>query len=397
MSLNCLYIHDHVFKKNNFGYFSEGKITDKIFKDYVTENDNIYVCSRMSTVDDLVSSNFSKITLSNVIFVPVHGQTFPKVFLNHFFENFFNIIGLLKRSNYIVVRLPSFLGVFVLFLNIFFKKKYFIELVGDAEDSLIFRRSKKNYLYLLMVHFFVFWNKIFVKNASGVIYVTKFNLQNKYPSRAKLNKGISDVIINIDNIKIDLDFYKQKNINCFKIGLIGSFNNEYKGIDCAIQAIHELKILGFDVNLHILGAGHLQDDYACLATQLGVSDSIFFDGSLAGGKAVFDWLDKLDIYIQPSRTEGLPRALLEAMSRGLPIVASNVGGIPELINPNWLIAPNDSKDLANKIQILMNSQEVRFQSGNENYKVACEYDFDILSLQRKEFWDNARKTVQGQL
>jgi glycosyltransferase involved in cell wall biosynthesis len=397
VSLNCLYIHDHVFKKNKFGYFSEGKITDKIFKDYVIESDNIYVCSRMSTVDDCISSNFTKITLNNVIFEPVRGGTFPKVFLNHFLENFLNIIRLLKKSDYIVVRLPSFLGVFVLFLNIFFKKKYFVELVGDAEDSLIFRKSKKNYLYLLMVSFFVFLNKIFVKNASGIIYVTKNNLQNKYPSKAEINKGISDVILNIENINNDLDFYKKKNINGFKIGLIGSFNNEYKGIDCAIHAIHKLKELGFTVNLHILGTGRLQDKYADLAAQLGVSDSIFFDGSLAGGKAVFDWLDKLDIYIQPSKTEGLPRALLEAMSRGLPIVASNVGGIPELINPNWLIAPNDSKDLAKKIQIFMNSQDVRFQAGNENYKVACEYDFDILSLQRKEFWDNARKMVQGQL
>lgn len=395
MSLNCLYIHDHVFKKNKFGYFSEGKITDKIFKDYVGENDRIYVCSRMSSVDDCVSSNFSKITLNNLIFEPVEGNTFPKVFFNYFLENFFNIIRLLKKSDYIVVRLPSFLGIFVLFLNIFFKKKYFVELVGDAEDSLVFRKSKKNYLYLLMVSFFVFFNKIFVKNASGIIYVTKFNLQNKYPSKAKLNKGISDVVLNVENVKKDLEFYKKKNIDSFKIGLIGSFNNEYKGIDCAIQAIHELKVLGFDVNLHILGAGRLQDNYANLATQLGVSDSIFFDGSLAGGKAVFEWLDTLDIYIQPSKTEGLPRALLEAMSRGLPIVASNVGGIPELINSNWLIAPNDSKNLAKKIQILMNSHDVRFHLGNENYKVSCEYDFDILSFQRKEFWDNARRMVQG--
>jgi len=397
MSLNCLYVHDHVFKKNNFGYFSEGKMTDEIFKDYTSENDNIIVLSRMANLDKSLSLKYNKISLNNVCFEPVLGQSFPKIFLKYFFINFFRTISLLRESDYIVVRLPSFLGVFVLFLNIFFNKKYFVELVGDAEDALLFRKSKKNYLYLLMVSFFVFLNKIFVKNASGIIYVTKNNLQNKYPSKAKINKGISDVILNIENIKNNLDFYKKKNINGFKIGLIGSFNNEYKGIDCAIQAIHELKELGFTVNLHILGTGRLQDNYADLAAQLGVSDSIFFDGSLAGGKAVFDWLDKLDIYIQPSKTEGLPRALLEAMSRGLPIVATNVGGIPELINPNWLIAPNDSKDLAKKIQIFMNSQDVRFQEGNENYKVACEYDFDILSLQRKEFWDNARKMVQSQL
>lgn len=397
MSLNCLYVHDHVFKKNEFGYFSEGKITDKIFKDYVGESDNIYVCSRMANIDDHVLANFSRITLDNVVFKPVHGNTFPKIFLKYFFNNFLNIIKLLKKCDYIVIRLPSFLGVFVLFLNIFFRKKYFVELVGDAEDALIFRKNKKNYLYLLMVKFFVYFNKIFIRNASGIIYVTKFNLQNKYPSKAKINKGISDVILNIEKIKLDLDFYKKKNIDNFKIGLIGSFNNEYKGIDCAIRAIHELKMLGFNTYLHILGTGCLHDSYVSLATQLGVRDLISFDGSLAGGTAVFEWLDTLDIYIQPSKTEGLPRALLEAMSRGLPIVASNVGGIPELISSTWLIAPNDSTALAKKIQTLMSSNDVRFQAGNENYRTACEYDFNLLSFQRKEFWNNARSMVQDQL
>ena len=123
MSLNCLYVHDHVFKKNEFGYFSEGKITDKIFKDYVGESDNIYVCSRMANIDDHVLANFSRITLDNVVFKPVHGNTFPKIFLKYFFNNFLNIIKLLKKCDYIVIRLPSFLGVFVLFLNIILKKK----------------------------------------------------------------------------------------------------------------------------------------------------------------------------------------------------------------------------------------------------------------------------------
>lgn len=89
-----------------------------------------------------------------------------------------------------------------------------------------------------------------------------------------------------------------------KIGLIGSFNNEYKGIDNALKAIHLLKEQDCMVQLHILGSGKLKDHYLEMANELEIAGQIYFDGSLSGGEAVLNWLKGLDLYIQPSRTEG---------------------------------------------------------------------------------------------
>ena len=49
---------------------------------------------------------------------------------------------------------------------------------------------------------------------------------------------------------------------------------------------------------------------------------------------VFEWLDTIDLYVQPSLTEGMPRAAIEAMSRGCPVVVSDVGGLKNLVDKN---------------------------------------------------------------
>ncbi|WP_411689990.1 glycosyltransferase family 4 protein [Acinetobacter indicus] len=107
--------------------------------------------------------------------------------------------------------------------------------------------------------------------------------------------------------------------------------------------------------------------------------------------------NKADLYIQPSRTEGLPRALIEAMARGLPAVATNVGGIPELLPSEFLIPPNAPQELANKIDLLISSQQLRYEQGRANYNKAREYDSEILRQRRTKFWNQAKAIVEKDL
>ena len=65
------------------------------------------------------------------------------------------------------------------------------------------------------------------------------------------------------------------------------------------------------------------------------------------GHGVTEQLDAADVFVLPSRQEGLPRAMIEAMARSLPCVGSDVGGISELI-PDWVVPPNDPQALALK-------------------------------------------------
>ncbi len=389
---SVLYVHDHKFKYINNKYFSEGKFTNDVFARYGVFDKDINVISRVVCDDE--SINFNEINKPNVHFTPVKGIGFSSIFSKNLIFNLKLVQNSIKNAEALIIRLPSFLGVFVLLVNLLFRKKYFIELVGDPKEALSTSKVKANIVFNIFVYIFTFLNKIFVRHANGVIYVTKTDLQQRYPTRG-FEASASNVQIKVPVLNLCLSDYAIKNTNFIKLGLIGSFNNEYKGIRNAIEAIVHLREKQLDVHLHILGSGKLKLHYLHLAKELGISDQIFFDGSLAGGEQVLQWLRQQDIYIQPSLTEGLPRALIEAMSVGLPAVGTNVGGIPELLLEDDLVAVNDSEALADRLYILAVSQELRYKKGRRNHKVAWDYDADKLNQERTQFWKKAAEVVNG--
>lgn len=388
--MNVMFVHDHKFKNIGEEYFSEGKITDEVFSRYVLPSEILTVISRMERIDD--SNNLSKIESNNIIFSPVEGLKFSKVFSSYLFKNSKNITQEIANSDFIVVRLPSFLGVYILAINILIKKKYFIEFVGDPKEALLTSKANVSLPFKLFVLTLSELNKFFVKNADGVIYVTEFALQKDYPTNG-LTEYASNVEMTIEDKNIEIKDYKAQ-CDSFRVGLIGSFNNHYKGVSEAITAMSMLNDSVKSIELHILGSGTLRDHYQTLAKELGVNDIVFFDGILKGGGEVANWLKSLDLYIQPSYTEGLPRALIEAMSVGLPAIATNVGGIPELLSKDTLIKPYDSEALAKKIRDFIDSQQIRFEHGKLNYQKAKEYDQNTLKQRRSEFWKAARDIVK---
>src|SRR5699024_9667719 len=99
----------------------------------------------------------------------------------------------------------------------------------------------------------------------------------------------------------------------------------------------------------ILGDGD-QSSWKLLAKELGIEDNVKFKGVLPGGKPVLSWLESIDVYIQPSFQEGLPRAVIEAMSQGCPVVGSNAGGIPELIQDEYIHDMGDYEELSSLLK-----------------------------------------------
>ena len=96
-----------------------------------------------------------------------------------------------------------------------------------------------------------------------------------------------------------------------------------------------------NVKLQLLGEGELLDETRELAKVLGVADQVEFLGLQPN---VYPYLQKADVFCLPSEYEGVPMTLIEAMGTGLPIVASNVGGIPDMLENEknaLLVEPND--------------------------------------------------------
>ena len=93
------------------------------------------------------------------------------------------------------------------------------------------------------------------------------------------------------------------------------------------------------------------------AEELGVAGQITFAGRLPAGEAVraARWMRRISLSCRPAR-RALPRAMIEAMARGLPCIGSTVGGIPELVPPDVLVPPGDAEALAGKILGLLGDE-----------------------------------------
>jgi glycosyltransferase involved in cell wall biosynthesis len=119
----------------------------------------------------------------------------------------------------------------------------------------------------------------------------------------------------------------------------------------------------FAWTLELVGEGALQPDCITLAQELRLGDRVRFLGARAGVPEV---LRRADIYALISDWEGFPRSILEAMSAGLPVVASAVGGIPEAVQDGatgFLVPRADDRQLTEKLRLLISSAEVRRRLG----------------------------------
>ncbi|MDZ7815746.1 MAG: glycosyltransferase [Planctomycetota bacterium] len=119
-----------------------------------------------------------------------------------------------------------------------------------------------------------------------------------------------------------------------------------KGLDTLIRAFAEFHVKVHDSRLLIAGEGPLEEDLKAMAARLGVSGSVEFVGHVDD---IYEFFVSLHLFAMPSRWEGYPYTLLEAMSAGVPVVASDIPGISEALFHEFnglLFAPDDERALA---------------------------------------------------
>lgn len=228
-----------------------------------------------------------------------------------------------------------------------------------------------------------------VKRADNVLYVTKEFLQKRYPTKGN-SISCSDVVLkdfDNDTITQRIERIKKQNENKIKLCTVANVELKYKGQEYVMKAMKELEKRNIDSEYYLVGGGNNQR-LKEIAKQLGLQDKIFFVGSLPHNK-VFDILDDIDVYIQPSFQEGLPRSLIEAMSRGCPAIGFKTGGIPELLQKDFILNKKDYKGIANKVQELLN-KEKRMGISKENFETAKNFKEEILEKTRKEFYKNIK-------
>ena len=164
---------------------------------------------------------------------------------------------------------------------------------------------------------------------------------------------------------------------------------EVKGYDFLIRAIGLLRERGADTNLVLIGDGPERVRLENLSAKLGLSDRIKFTGWLSHEKK-FQYLSACDIYVMSSLHEGFGVVLLEAMSCGLPIIATNKGGQTDIIKEGRngiLIQPYDAEMLADAISRLAESPDKRRAMSATNKEDVKNYGISAVAKRYLDLFD----------
>ncbi len=245
---------------------------------------------------------------------------------------------------------------------------------------------------------FRFYNiKPVFHNVDAVLYVTEKFLQERYPAKG-MTIGASDVKLPPPDPEIlqkrlsRIETFDENHL--WKTGIIGPFHHSQKGIDVAIRALalwH--KRTGKNFRLYLLGSGNPATLQA-LADRNDIGDRLEFCGTLPRDK-VAPWLDSLDLYLQPSRTEGLPRATLEAMSRALPVISSDAGDLPNITDQAFIHPKGNANALSLLLEKMTADRNIMKQQSKRNFEIIeTRFHPEILSTRREKFWQDFVKIVR---
>lgn len=225
--------------------------------------------------------------------------------------------------------------------------------------------------------------------AATAAYVTERTLQERYPPGG-WSTSYSSVELPAEHILLPNELQQRlersrdpfEKRRPFRICHVGMMEAMYKAQDTLIEAAALCIRKGLAVEVLLAGDGRYRCAFEQKARECGISEKVQFLGMLTS-EQIQEMLDRSDLFVLPSLTEGLPRVLIEAMARGLPCLASQVGGNGELLAADFLFPVKKPNLLAGKIQWILNDYEFIKTASSVNLKRAFNYKTDQLAFRRK--------------
>lgn len=387
--MKLLFVHDHIFYGSEDGdIYSAAAYPRHAWDRYLESFDQVVVIGRYAGIIDNPQDTLVLSSRPNVSFSFVNRPHNPIKNL----LSLGNVKPEIKRQvadcDAVVVRLPSENGLTAIACAKEANVPYSVEVVGCAWDALWNHGSIPAKIYAPIA---LFRMKRAIASSVRTLYVTNKFLQMRYPSKAgALTVPASNVEIEIPDRGLveKRDWSKKKLI----IGLIGNYKTRYKGIHLAIEVLASLQKKFNDFDFRVLGRGD-SSEYKAMAYDFGIGDKVVFYGGLPNGEPVMRWLDEIDIYMQPSLQEGLPRSLIEAMSRGCVCVASDAGGSAELLPAEFIHKAGDVGGFAKVLEAVLVDKKNFPAISLENYERAKKYEKSLLQKIRCDFYAELKKAV----
>lgn len=292
-------------------------------------------------------------------------------------KHFFSIQRCFKKNidkaDVFWIRYPQPFGYFLWFFAKRRNKKVFFQLSGDVEEEVKKGRAYRGILRFIALAV-VRFEKAVLKRAfkNCLVFIQGQELYKKYSSSALKAVRI------ITSSLVPEDFYLRSDVRMrdgVKILYVGSLNQE-KNIDNLIRALNSLLQRGTSCELSIAGDGPERTKMEKLCVKLGIKSKVKFHGYFPLGPKMKELYKDSDIFILPSVSEGTPRVLLEAMASGVVVVATRVGGIPDIVVDSitgLLVDPDDTEAFVLAVERLIKDPQLRKKLIEKGYEFAREH------------------------
>ncbi len=355
---------------------------------YLDVFDQVTVLARALDCDAPLPG-WTQVTGDGVTFFPIPYYVGPWGFLRQWRRVNHSVRSALSGNDAVILRVPSPIAGLAIPMLTRAGRPYGVEVVGDPSDVFA-PGAVRHPLRPVFRYWFTSALRRQVRRASAAAYVTKQALQLKYPAAEDA------YTTSYSSIDLPDEAFAARSRGLpvpgesMSVVSVGSLEQLYKAPDVLIDAVAICGARGFDVRLSFVGDGKHRCELEDRAEARGVARRGRVAGLLPAGAAVREELDRADLFVLPSRTEGLPRAMIEAMALGLPCIGSTVGGIPELLPAEDLVSPGDATALADKILEVIGDPGRTARMSARNLGKAREYHQDVLRKRRIGFYQHVR-------
>lgn len=319
----------------------------------------IFYATQCSLYDKLISSN-----------IKIHCLSKDKKIGVSTLANFFKLI---KKGNYSVIHAHLFPVQYICSLiSILVRKPIYIFTEHCLTNN---RRGKK---------IFRIFDYLSYKRYHRIVCVSDMVSQ----SLKQWIKSISKKIVIIPNgIPVKSC---NKNEYLYDVLLVGALRDNGKGVDILLNAV---AAIGDQIGkTAVAGDGKMMDYYVEMRAKLGLEKKVDF---LGNRDDVEQLLSKSKVFVLPSRFEGMPVSILEAMAKSKAIIATKVGGIPQLIDHGvngLLIQPENPDALARAILQVLHDHEFAKRIGSNAYSKVCkQFSIETYSKNLKDLYYSTKK------
>lgn len=364
-----------------------------LFKRYIRVFDILRLVGRCSDVKEL-KPTYVPIKDSRIEIVTIPMFRGPIQFLRSFRDIKKCIKDVYLGVDAGVLRLPSIMGSYIGFGFIRRHIPYITENLYDSQDGY---RSSKKITEKILWRVMDCLQRHLCYRADGVSCVTEYYMQRRYYSNKK-----DSFSSHYSTLALFPNFYTHERLfpsqkTSYSIVHIANpvVTNGRKGHEQMIQMLSNVNSRGLNVKVYFIGGGPENEinKLKNLASKYNVADKVYFLGYLSKAE-IHKYLLDSDLYVMPTKAEGLPRVVIEAMSVGLPCISSKISGLPELLDEHFLTDYCDVESLSNRVVELLSTPSLYEKVSKDNYEKSKKYEASILEKRRDSFYELLKKKIK---